>query len=90
MTQEELLALAKNSLRVTSTAFDAEIEQLINTGIADIEQATGVSFDMDDNVQIQTVVIYCKANFGMNAKEKDYSLYQQRLQCIGLRNRSET
>jgi len=90
MTHEELLALAKKSLRVTSTAFDAEIEQLINTGKADIEQATGVDFDMTDDVMIQTVVIYCKANFGMNAKEKDYALYQQRLQCIGLRNRSET
>lgn len=45
---------------------------------------------MSDSVQIQTVVVYCKANFGMNAKEKDYQLYQQRLQCIGLRNRSNT
>lgn len=90
MTQEELLALTKKSLRVTSTAFDSEIEQLIDAGKKDIEQATGITFDMSDSVQIQAVVVYCKANFGMNAKEKDYQLYQQRLQCIGLRNRSNT
>ena len=39
MTQEELLALTKKSLRVTSTAFDSEIEQLIDAGKKDIEQA---------------------------------------------------
>ena len=51
MTDQELLAFTKKSLRVASTAFDDEIQVLIDAGKEDITQATDKDFDITDKVQ---------------------------------------
>lgn len=88
MTDAELLAFSKKSLRVASTSFDDEIQNLINTAKADITQATDKEFDIDDPVQCNAVAIYCQAYFGYG-DEKAVERYQQILQCIGLRKIKE-
>ena len=80
----ELLSYCKTSLRLTSTAFDNEVIQLIGAAIADINQATDSPFSAEDDVQVQAVALYCQANFG-HGDEKDEKRYQQVLQRIGLR-----
>lgn len=80
----ELLSYCKTSLRLTSTAFDSEVTQLIGAAIADINQATDSPFSADDDVQVQAVALYCQANFG-DGDEKVEKRYQQVLQRIGLR-----
>lgn len=84
MTDAELLAFAKKSLRVASTSFDDEIKVLIEAAEADITQATDAEFDITDPVQCNAVAIYCQAYFGYG-DDKAVERYQQMLQCIGLR-----
>ena len=83
-TSSELLTYCKTSLRLTSTAFDSEVNQLIAAAIADINQATDAPFDITDEVQCNAVALYCQAYFGYG-DEKQEKRYQQMLQRIGLR-----
>ena len=89
MTDADLLAFAKKSLRVASTSFDDEIKILIDSAKADITQATDKEFDIEDSVQCNAVAIYCQAYFGYG-DEKAINRYQQMLQMIGLRHIKET
>ena len=84
MTSTQLFTFVKKSLRITSTAFDDEIEVLIDAAKADISQATDKPFDIDDSVQCNAVAVYAQAYFGYG-DEKAETRYQQILQCIGLR-----
>lgn len=85
MTNEQLFALVKNSLRITSTAFDDEINALIDAGKADISQAVDSPFDITDPVQCNAVSVYCQAYFGYG-DEKAVARYKDMLQTIGLRH----
>jgi hypothetical protein len=80
----ELLTYCKTSLRLTSTVFDSEVNQLIAAAEADITQATDSPFSADDEVQCQAVALYCQAYFGYG-DEKAERRYQDVLQRIGLR-----
>ena len=85
MTNEELFKFTKNSLRITSTAFDDEIKALTTAGIVDITQATDRAFDITDPVQCNAVAVYAQAYFGYG-DDKALARYQNMLQSIGLRN----
>ena len=80
----QLLAYAKNALRLTSNVFDEEVTALIMTAMADIEQATDGPFDVNNLVQVQAVALYCQAYFGYG-DEKAERRYQDMLKRIGLR-----
>ena len=60
-----LLSKVKLALRVTTDAFDAELNQLIDACIADMRIA-GISTDVmgTEYLQIPAVTTYCKINFG--------------------------
>ena len=88
MTDAELLAFTKKSLRVASTSFDDEIGVLIQAAEADITQATDKAFDITDSVQCNAVAIYCQAYFGYG-DDKALERYQKILQSIGLRKIKE-
>ncbi len=88
MTDVELLAFVKKSLRVASTSFDDEINALIQAAEDDISQATDKDFDITDSVQCNAVAIYCQAYFGYG-DDKAVDRYQQMLQAIGLRKIKE-
>ena len=89
MTDTELLTFVKNSLRVVTSTFDAEINVLIDAAKEDITQATNDEFDITDPVQCNAVAVYCQAYFGYG-DEKAINRYQQMLQMIGLRHIKET
>lgn len=84
MTATELTAFVKKSLRIVSTAFDDEINALIEAGKADITQATDAPFDISDPVQCNAVALYVQAYFGYG-DEKAADRYKDMLQSIGLR-----
>ncbi len=88
MTNEELLAFTKKSLRVASNSFDDEIQALIQTAQDDITQATDKAFDITDSVQCNAVAVYCQGYFGYG-DEKAVERYKDMLTQIGLRKIKE-
>ncbi len=84
MTEQELMAFVKKSLRVASDTFDDEIRALIESAEADITQATDKAFDITDSVQCNAVAVYCQAYFGYG-DDKALARYKDMLIQIGLR-----
>ena len=69
-----LLDDVKMALRITSSAFDNEIEGLIEAAKADL-RLSGVSDakvkDDGDPLIHRAIVVYCKANFGYDNPEAE-------------------
>lgn len=64
MTAETMLAAAKMALRITTNAFDSEIESLLNAALLDLGVA-GVIVPAEVNALVQQACItYVRANFG--------------------------
>lgn len=59
-----MLEKVRLALRVTTTAFDSEIEDLISAALADLGIAGVQTDNIDDPLIIRAVITYCKANFG--------------------------
>ena len=59
-----MLEKVKLALRITTTAFDGEISDLIAAAIADLRIAGIVSLEETDPLIIRAVTTYCRANFG--------------------------
>ena len=69
-----MLQRVKRSLRITSPAFDTEIQDLINAALADLGISGVDNSDEMDPLIIQAVITYCKANFGLeNADSEKYA-----------------
>lgn len=62
MIAETMLAAAKMALRITTSAFDSEIESLLNAALLDLGVA-GVVTPADALVQ-QACITYVRMNFG--------------------------
>lgn len=54
----------KMALRVTTTAFDSEITDLIDAAVADLGIAGVEAIDTADALVKRAVITYCRANFG--------------------------
>ena len=54
----------KLALRITTAAFDSEIEDLISAALADLGIAGVNTLEETDPLIIRAVITYCKANFG--------------------------
>jgi hypothetical protein len=85
MTDEQLLTQCKTSIRITSTAYDAMITNLINAAKEDISASCDVSFDNENYNECMAVVLYVKGQFPYQPDEKSWNLYQDRLSVIGTR-----
>ena len=85
MTDEELKTLCKTSIRITSTAYDDMISNLIGAAKEDISSSCDVDFDNTDKNECQAVVLYVKGLFPYQPDEKSWELYQKRLNVIGTR-----
>ena len=59
-----MLEKVKLALRITTTAFDNETEDLIAAALADLGIAGIINETQDDPLIIRAVVTFCKANFG--------------------------
>lgn len=63
-----MLEAVKLALRITTTAFDSELRQLIDAaktdlGIAGVVVPTTTEADLDQIIQ-RAIITYCKLNFG--------------------------
>lgn len=60
----EILNAAKLALRITSTAFDSELQDLIAAAVIDLRQAGVTNEDTTDPMIRRAVITFCKLNFG--------------------------
>ncbi|OAH60749.1 DNA-packaging protein [Domibacillus aminovorans] len=79
----------KLALRISNTAFDSEINDLISAAEADLRIA-GVHFESSsgDALIKRAVITYCKANFGYDNPDADrfkdsYIMLKQHLSLAG-------
>jgi len=85
MTDEQLKTLCKTSLRITTTAYDDMITNLIGSAKEDISASCDVDFDAENHNECQAVVLYVKGMFPYEPDDKSWDLYQKRLNVIGTR-----
>lgn len=64
MTNAEILAKVKVSLRVTTDAFDDEISDLISACQSDLQAGGVVIPNTIDTFVLQAIKTYCRAHFG--------------------------
>lgn len=79
---QELLNLVKQSLRITHNALDSEITQVIDEALLDLE-LTGIRADETDKLIQRAVIVYAKANVGLD--NKDAERYQKSFENIKAR-----
>ena len=62
----EMLNKVRMAMRITTEAFDDELTDLINAGLADlgIAGANGENVVLTDPLTIRAIITYCKMNFG--------------------------
>lgn len=68
-----MLNKVKLALRISDSAFDDEIKDLIGACKLELELAGIASSNIDDSDKmiIQAVVLYCKANFGIGNTDSE-------------------
>ena len=59
-----MLDKVKLALRVTTTAFDSEINDLISAALADLGLAGVTNQEQTDPLIVRAVTTYCRVNFG--------------------------
>lgn len=64
MADSTMLTATKLALRITTNAFDAELNDLINAGLMDLGIAGVTEDDTDDELVRRAVITYCKLHFG--------------------------
>lgn len=66
-----MLQKVKKSLRINNTAFDDELQDLIDGAIADLTLSGVKKIVENDPLILRAVTIYCKAQFGLENTESD-------------------
>lgn len=66
-----MLEEIKKYLRISNTAYDAEITDLINAAKADLRLSGVINIDETDALIKRAVSTYVKANFGWNNPDVD-------------------
>ena len=59
-----MLQTVKLALRITTEAFDSELNDLIAAGLIDLNQAGVSNVDTTDPMIKRAVITFCKLNFG--------------------------
>lgn len=59
------------SLRITSEAFDGEINDLISACTHDLDVSGVISTPTDDPLIRRAITLYCKANFGLGNQDAE-------------------
>lgn len=83
-----MLEKVKLALRISNNVFDSEIAHLIESAISDLNISGVSNLNTKDPLICRAVIIYCKANFGMDNKdsekyEKSYEMLKQHLSLCG-------
>ncbi|MFF5994797.1 DNA-packaging protein [Lysinibacillus sp. KU-BSD001] len=66
-----MLARIRRALRITSIAFDNEIQDLIDAAIADLGDGGISNLSETDPLIIQAVILYARSNFGLENAESE-------------------
>lgn len=66
MSSNTTLASVKLSLRITTDAFDSELNDLIDAALGDLMIAgvDGINANLNDPMTLRAVTTYCKLHFG--------------------------
>lgn len=59
-----MLEAVKLALRITTDAFDSELNDLIEAGLIDLTQAGVSNVDTTDPMIRRAVITFCRLNFG--------------------------
>lgn len=59
-----MLEKVKLALRITTMAFDSELNDLIDAAMADLGVAGVITERLNDPLIMRAVITFCKANFG--------------------------
>ena len=83
-----MLEKVKLALRITANVFDDEIKGLIDAAKKDLDISGVAKIEESDALIIRAVILYCKANFGLDNKDsekyqKSYDLLKQHLSLSG-------
>lgn len=83
-----MLDKIKKSLRISTSHFDDEINDLILAAERDLEISGVVKIDRMDPLIIRAVTVYCKANFGIDNPDSEklqqsYVMLKQHLSLAG-------
>lgn len=84
-----LFELVKTALRRTGTTFDAEIQEIISAGFADLkrvgiktpEWTTGGEEPPVEPLLKQAIILYAKAYFGYSDDSEKYRIAYENLKC---------
>ena len=59
-----MLSAVKLALRITTTAFDSELNDLIIAGLIDLKQAGITNQNVEDPMIRRAIITFCRLNFG--------------------------
>lgn len=79
-----MLEKVKLALRIKTTAFDTEIEDLIEAGKLDLKTFAGITIKENDYLIERAICTYCKLNFGdpQNYEKLKASYDEQKAQLL--------
>lgn len=66
-----MLEKVRKSLRITHSHLDDEIQDLIAGALSDLQLSGVVKLEETDALILRAVVLYCKANFGLDNIDSD-------------------
>lgn len=83
-----MLEKVKLALRIKINSFDNEIEDLIESCKIDLSMSGVKKINENDVIIQRSIIVYCKANFGLDNKDsekyqKSYDLLKQSLSLCG-------
>lgn len=83
-----MLQKVKDGLRVTHSALDGEILDLIEACKIDLKISGVIKVEETDPLIIRAIIVYCKANFGFDNVasekfEKSYEMLKNHLALCG-------
>ena len=87
MTDEEILASVKMALPITTTAYDTELAELIESAKLELAAGGVMIPSTMDNLVLMAIKTYCRANFGSptNYDQLKASYDEQKAQ-LGMRS----
>ena len=89
-----MLQDVKSSVRIINNKFDVELLDLIEAAKADLRIAGVTKNDEDDPLIKRAIILYCKANFGLDNKDSEkyqnsYENLKEKLSLCGDYNNVE-
>ena len=79
--ENEIVAAVKMSLRISTSAFDTELAELIGACKLDLKMKGVQKIDDSEKLTRQAIKLYCRANFA-NGDTKERELYADRYEKL--------